>query len=207
MLPDKFLSISKHLIWIWFGQFLVLFIIYGHLGTFFIDLPTLFEENAFAKKKYDFKIIILEGFSLFDAKYLLLKIQLIYLMAGWVTLMDNALSNYPRQCAHCWHTLPTLSIVLLLSTGSHTVLFSIILVGELKIQLTFFLNKHVWNCWLLNGMNTKSISEKTHTKGYPSDHSDFKKGQSPDKDWTPPWKISCINMHQRGCPFVKWNVK
>ena len=46
------------------------------------DLPTLFEENAFAKKKYNFKIIILEGFSLFDAKYLLLKIQLIYLMAG-----------------------------------------------------------------------------------------------------------------------------
>ena len=45
-------------------------------------LPTLFEENAFAKKNYNFKIIILEGFSLFDAKYLLLKIQLIYLMAG-----------------------------------------------------------------------------------------------------------------------------
>ena len=46
------------------------------------DLPTLFKGNAFVKKKDNCQIISLESFSLFDAKFLLLKIQLIYLMAG-----------------------------------------------------------------------------------------------------------------------------
>ena len=110
MLPEKFLLTSMLLILIWFGLLLVLFIysIWAPSSLNFPiskELPIQYEDDAFSKKKYNFQIIRL---FLVDEKYLLLKIQLIYLMGGWVTLMDNALSNYPRQCAHCWHTLPIL---------------------------------------------------------------------------------------------------
>ena len=109
----KFLLISMLLIFIWIGWLLVLCTYSIWTPSSFNvlipkELPIQLEDNTFTKKKDNCQIISLEGFSLFDAKYLLLKIQLIYLMAGWVTLMDNALSNYPRQCALCWHTLPIL---------------------------------------------------------------------------------------------------